>query len=138
MMYAPFIEDSDDMLSQLAQLQIFLTLLSSLALRATPPSETVGNMVTALLFIVPLIGVALETPLLDELSVMYANLKAAFNRLFPKCQPPPLFTLKPDDEAEPQAEGLESVKELNMAAAVALPSSEPSSASKKDQLSQVL
>ena len=34
MMYAPFVEDSDDMLSQLAQLQIFLTLLSSLSLRA--------------------------------------------------------------------------------------------------------
>lgn len=64
-MYAPFVEDSDDQLSQLAQLQIFLTLLSSLALRATPPSELVGNMVTVVLFLVPCIGIALETPLLE-------------------------------------------------------------------------
>ena len=56
MMYAPFIEDSDDKLSQLAQLQIFLTLLSSLALRSTPPDAFVGSLVTVVLFLVPLIG----------------------------------------------------------------------------------
>ena len=65
MMYAPFVKDSDDTLSQLAQLQVFLTLLSSLALRASPPSKLAGDLVTAVLFLVPCIGVALETPLLD-------------------------------------------------------------------------
>ena len=54
MMAAPYIEDSDDHLAQLAQLQVYLTLLSSLALRAVPPSEVVGNMVTVILFAVPL------------------------------------------------------------------------------------
>ena len=38
MMYAPFIDDSDDKLSQLAQLQIFLTLLSAISLRTIPPA----------------------------------------------------------------------------------------------------
>ena len=49
MMWAPFIANNDDMLSQLAQLQIFVTLLSSLALRAMPPSVLAGSIVSALL-----------------------------------------------------------------------------------------
>ena len=64
-MWAPFINDSDDVLAQLAQLQIFLTILSSLALRAMPPSAFVGSLVTALLFVVPSIGIDIETPLMD-------------------------------------------------------------------------
>ena len=39
------------------------TLVSSLALRASPPSKIVGTMVTVVLFVVPCIGVLLETPL---------------------------------------------------------------------------
>ena len=54
MMAAPYVEDSDDHLAQLAQLQVYLTLLSSLALRAVPPSKAVGDMVTVILFAVPL------------------------------------------------------------------------------------
>ena len=87
-MYAPFIEDSDDKLSQLAQLQIFLTLLSSLALRAVPPSEVVGQLVTVILFLVPLIGVALETPLLEELGQAFDVFRGAFVKLFPNFKPP--------------------------------------------------
>jgi len=74
MMYAPFVEDSDDHLSQVAQLQIFLTLLSSLALRTTPPSKLVGDMVTIILFLVPCIGVLLETPIIDEARAIVARL----------------------------------------------------------------
>ena len=87
-MYAPFIEDSDDKLSQLAQLQIFLTLLSSLALRAVPPSEVVGQLVTVILFLVPLIGVALETPLLEVLGQAFTVIRGAFVKLFPNLKPP--------------------------------------------------
>ena len=90
MMYAPFIEDSDDQLSQMAQLQIFLTLLSSLALRTTPPSEFVGNLVTAVLFAVPLLGLALETPLLELVGMLLGKLKELLSKLFPNIQRPPL------------------------------------------------
>ena len=90
MKFAPFVKDSDDQLSQLAQLQIFLTLLSSLALRASPPSKIVGELVTVVLVLVPLIGVALETPLLDELGAAYAMLSGAIVRLLPGCAPPAL------------------------------------------------
>ena len=89
MMYAPFVEDSDDLLSQLAQLQVFLTLLSSLALRATPPSKLAGDMVTVVLFLVPLIGVALETPLPDVLGAAYGKLKGWLSGLI-KLKPPAL------------------------------------------------
>ena len=64
MMYAPFIKDSDDVLSQLAA-QIFLTLLSSLALRTTAIESWRSRNRDSVL--VPLLGVALETKLLDEL-----------------------------------------------------------------------
>ena len=90
MMYAPFIDDSDDLLSQFAQLQIFLTLLSSLALRTTPPSEFVGNLVTAVLFAVPLLGLALETPLLELVGMLLGKLKELLSKLFPNIQRPPL------------------------------------------------
>ena len=88
MMYAPFIEASDDQLSQLAQLQIFLTLLSSLSLRATPPSEFVSNLVTIVLFAVPLLGLALETPLLEVLGEAKAKLGELIMKVFPNLKPP--------------------------------------------------
>ena len=82
-------------------LQIFLTLLSSLALRAAEPSVIVGNLVSVILVLVPLIGVALETPLLDELGVASRKLSAWFAKRFPKLQPP--TTLDVDlSEAEPE------------------------------------
>ena len=83
MMYAPFKNASDDTLSQLAQLQIFLTLLSSMALRETPPSEFVGSLVTYVLFIVPGIGLYLETPLVSELNKLYAKVKDYVDASFP-------------------------------------------------------
>jgi len=58
MMWAPFIKDSDDHLQQLAQLQIFISLVASLSLRATPPDPLMSGLVSALLFIVPLLGLA--------------------------------------------------------------------------------
>ena len=67
MLYAPFVDHTNDKLAVLAQLQIFLTLLSSLALRMTPPDEFISSLVTVLLFVVPLSGIVLETPLLDTL-----------------------------------------------------------------------
>jgi hypothetical protein len=88
-MYAPFVEDSDDKLSQLAQLQVFLTLLSSLALRASPPSKLAGDLVTAVLFIVPCIGVALETPLLEVVGEAFGKLKGWLGGLI-KLKPPAL------------------------------------------------
>ena len=87
-MYAPYIEDSDDKLSQLAQLQIFLTLLSSLSLRALPPSPFVSNLVTVVLFMVPLLGLALETPLLEVLGQAKAKLGELIAKIFPNLKPP--------------------------------------------------
>ena len=89
-MYAPFIDDSDDKLSQLAQLQIFLTLLSSLALRATPPSAFVSSAVTVILFVVPLIGVALETPLFEVMGKSLGVLMHVVRKTFPNLKPPEL------------------------------------------------
>ena len=39
MLFAPFIKDSDDQLSILAQAQIFLSLVASIGLRMTPPDK---------------------------------------------------------------------------------------------------
>ena len=89
MMAAPHIEDSDDHLAQLAQLQVYLTLLSSLALRAVPPSEAVGTMVTVILFAVPVSGVIFQTELLDDLLWLFGNkLRSRFIRAFPNFHPP--------------------------------------------------
>ena len=96
MMYAPYIDDSDDKLAQLAQLQIFLTLLSSLSLRAVPPSEFVSNLVTIVLFMVPLLGLALETPLLEVLGQAKAKLGDLIQKTFPKLKPPNDFDLSPE------------------------------------------
>ena len=38
-LYSPYANSRDNLLAQFAQLQVFLTLLSSLALRASPPSK---------------------------------------------------------------------------------------------------
>ena len=103
MMYAPFIEESDDKLSQLAQMQIFLTLLSSLALSAVPPSEVVGQLVTVILFLVPLIGVALETPLLEVLGSAFDAIRGAFVKLFPNIKPPTFEELTTNVLAPPLA-----------------------------------
>ena len=38
-LYSPYANSRDNLLAQFAQVQVFLTLLSSLALRASPPSK---------------------------------------------------------------------------------------------------
>jgi len=88
MMFAPFVESSDDHLAQAAQIQIFLTLLSSLALRAVPPSEAVGTMVTVILFAVPLSGVIFQTELFDDLVWVFGKLRDRFMAAFPNFGPP--------------------------------------------------
>ena len=88
MLYTPFVEDSDDALSQLAQAQIFLTLLSSLALRTFPPSKLVGDLITAILFIVPCMGVLMETSLFSILQSWFNELVKIFSRVFPNFKPP--------------------------------------------------
>ena len=67
MMWAPFIHDSDDQLQQLAQLQIFLTLVASIGLRMTPPDNTVATIMSGLMVCIPIMAVLMETPLVDEL-----------------------------------------------------------------------
>ena len=47
MVAAPFIKDSDDQTSQLAQAQIFFSLVSSIGLRMHPPNETLGSRTVA-------------------------------------------------------------------------------------------
>ena len=84
-------------LSQLAQLQVFLTLLSSLALRASPPSKLAGDLVTVVLFLVPCIGVVLETPLLEVMDDVFVKLKGWLSGLV-KFRPP---TLKLDSTVAP-------------------------------------
>ena len=102
MMAAPYIESSDDHLAQLAQLQIYLTLLSSLVLRAIPPSEAVGSMVTIILFLVPSSGVIFQTELFDDLLWLFGKLRAVFVKAFPNFHPPPpqLPQLAPDTKAD--------------------------------------
>jgi len=70
-MYAPFIDDGDDRLSQLAQLQVFVTLVASLGLRTTPPEPILTNMLNILLVLVPLVG--LLDPIYHEVKNCYAG-----------------------------------------------------------------
>ena len=88
MLYTPFVEDSDDALSQLAQAQIFLTLLSSLAPRTFPPSKLVGDLITAILFIVPCMGVLMETSLFSILRTSFLDVGRIFSKAFPNFKPP--------------------------------------------------
>jgi len=71
MMYAPFIDDGDDRLSQLAQLQVFVTLVASLGLRTTPPDPFLSNLLNVLLVLVPLVG--LLDPIYHEVKDCYAG-----------------------------------------------------------------
>lgn len=64
-MWAPYIKDSDDRIEQLSQLQIFLTLVASVALRVGSSPE-MEILITAILFTVPCIAIVLETPLVAE------------------------------------------------------------------------
>ena len=98
-MFSPFVKDSDDQLSQMAQLQVFLTLLSSLALRATPPSVLVGNMVTVILFAVPMFSVVLQSPVLKHAMRLWPTLKIRLAKLFPRFKRPEFLSLSSDPTA---------------------------------------
>ena len=82
---SPYANPRDNLLAQFAQLQIFFTLLSSLALRTTPPSKIVADMVTVILIAVPLSAVYLETRLFDWSLQIYAAFRVRFVK---SCQVP--------------------------------------------------
>ena len=65
MQFEPYAERSDDHLAQIAQMQIFLTLVASIGLRMTPPDEDLAKIVSGLLFAIPVIALTQETPVFD-------------------------------------------------------------------------
>ena len=81
MVYAPYVEDSDDRLAQLCQAQIFFTLLSSIALKydAGTLSNAVNmDILLSTLTLIPFpLAFLLETPLLD-----YATSQKKRNKAF--------------------------------------------------------
>ena len=77
MLLAPYVKDSDDQMAQLSQVQIFLTLVASTALRLNPDSS-LGTLVTVLFFIIPLFAIFMETPLVEELRGAYRMLSKFF------------------------------------------------------------
>merc|ERR1711988_486696 len=78
MYFEPFVKVSDSHLSQIAQAQIFLTLVSSIGLRLTPPDETLAHIISVLLFFIPAIALFQETPLFDLIADFYKEAAAAF------------------------------------------------------------
>ena len=68
MMYAPFIDDGDDLLSQICQLQIFFSLLSSIILKTNPNSPTMGVLLPILIGVPPVSAFIFESGVLDELA----------------------------------------------------------------------
>jgi hypothetical protein len=84
--FSPFVRDSDDVLAQLAQLQIFLTLLSSLALRTSPPSALAGSFITFVLFAVPIVGLVLQRP--EKVDKKLGQAWAKMRKLMGRCTGP--------------------------------------------------
>ena len=74
MMYAPFEDDGDDLLSQLCQLQIFFSLLSSIILKAAPNSVVLGYMLPVMIAVPPLCGLAFEAGLIETIKTNMALL----------------------------------------------------------------
>lgn len=81
MMFAPFVNPSDDQMQQLAQGQIFITMVSSIGPKMTPPDSTLDSIVSICFFIVPLFAIVMETPLVDELRGGYRMLMAVVKRM---------------------------------------------------------
>ena len=67
--YAPYVEDEDNRLSQLCQAQIFFALLSSIALKYDADTRTNSTNIAILLSVLTILPMALaflfETPLFD-------------------------------------------------------------------------
>ena len=72
MMYAPFIDEGDDLLSQICQMQIFFSLLSSIILKNNPSSPAMALILPLLVGFPPLMGFVFESGILDELKKMSA------------------------------------------------------------------
>lgn len=75
MLYAPFVEDSDDQLQQLAQVQIFFSLVASIGLRMTPPDRTLEMIVSVCFFIIPIFAFVAETEIADQVRGAYSLFK---------------------------------------------------------------
>ena len=65
--YAPFIDDGDDFLSQICQMQIFFSLLSSIILQTDPNSPVMAVLLPILIAVPPVSGFIFESGVLDEL-----------------------------------------------------------------------
>ena len=72
-MYAPFEDDGDDLLSQVCQLQVFLSLVSSIILKEDSENATLGYVLPVLILMPPLFAVAFESGLLDFLRMAMAS-----------------------------------------------------------------
>jgi len=72
MMYAPFISDSDDLLSQVCQMQIFFTLVSGLVQAADPENPAMAILLPVLVLVPPLAAVIFQTGLLAALGRLSA------------------------------------------------------------------
>ena len=66
--YAPFIDAGDDLLSQICQMQIFFSLLSTIILQANPNSPLMGVLLPMLIAFPPLSGFIFESGVLEELA----------------------------------------------------------------------
>ena len=67
MMYSPFINDGDDLLSQICQMQIFFSLLSTIILQTNPNSPAMAAILPILIAFPPLMGFVFESGVLKEL-----------------------------------------------------------------------
>ena len=65
--YAPFIDDGDDFLSQICQMQIFFSLLSTIILQTNPNSPMMAVLLPMLIAVPPISGFVFESGILDEL-----------------------------------------------------------------------
>ena len=65
--YAPFIDDGDDFLSQICQMQIFFSLLSTIILQTNPNSPVMAVLLPILITFPPISGFIFESGVLDEL-----------------------------------------------------------------------
>ena len=65
--YAPFIDDGDDFLSQICQMQIFFSLLSTIILQTNPNSPMMAVLLPMLIAVPPISGFIFESGILDEL-----------------------------------------------------------------------
>ena len=72
MMWAPFIDDGDDFLSQICQLQIFISLLSTIVLKANPDSQFMSIFLVVMLATPPILAFVFESGVLEELAKVLA------------------------------------------------------------------